>query len=120
MVCHNNLVYQELTQTSTFVDSNADNASFVVTRENNLFKIIEQITVYKGVGFAEISFAFQGNCSSVNFDWLQMPFEARGFPVQTDNSIGIVDNVLHEVNQASVPFRRAWQRCGHAAKLQLI
>jgi hypothetical protein len=92
-----------LTQTNTVVESNAENASFVVTRENNLFKIIEQITVYKGVGFAQISFVFQGNCSSVNFDWLQLPFEARGFPVQSDNSIGIVDNVLHEVNQLVFP-----------------
>ncbi len=91
------------TQTSTMVESNVNNASFIVTRENNLLKITEQITVYKGVGFAQISFAFQSNDSSVNFDWLQLPFQARGFPDQSGNSIGIIDNVLHEVNQIVFP-----------------
>ena len=90
-------------QTSTTVENNVDNASFVITRENPLLKITEQITIYKGISFAQVSFVFQSNGSSVNFDWLQLPFQARGFPVQSGNSIGIIDNVLHEVNQLVFP-----------------
>lgn len=89
----------DFTQTSTTVESNANNASFIVTRQNELLKITEEITVFKGVSYAQISFVFQSCSGGVDFDWLQLPFQARGFPVQSGNSIGIVDNVLHEVNQ---------------------
>jgi hypothetical protein len=93
----------EFTQTSTMVESNMDNASFIVTRENQLLKITEEITIYRGISFAQISFILQSNADSVNFDWLQLPFQARGFPVQSGNSIGIIDNLLHEVNQIVFP-----------------
>ncbi len=86
----------------TVVESNMDNASFIVTRENQLLKITEEITIYRGISFAQISFILQSN-ASVNFDWLQLPFQARGFPVQSGNSIGIIDNLLHEVNQIVFP-----------------
>ena len=39
----------DFTQTSTTVESNANNASFIVTRQNELLKITEEITVFKGV-----------------------------------------------------------------------
>ena len=91
------------TQTRTTVQTNADEASFIVTRENQLLTIIEEITIYKGVSFAQISFSLHSNSECVNFDWLQLPFQARGFPVQYGNSIGIIDNMLHEVNQIVFP-----------------
>ena len=48
-------------QTSTMVENDVNDASFVVTRENQLMKITEEITVYKGVNFAQITFVFQSN-----------------------------------------------------------
>ena len=93
----------QLSQTSTNVISNPDNASFVVTRDNPIFNITEEITIYKGISFAQVSFTVENNVSGVNFDWLQIPFQARGFPLQSENSIAIIDNELHEVNELVFP-----------------
>lgn len=90
------------TNSSTHVTTSADNSSFIITRENQLFSLTEEITIFKGTRFAEISFTLQ-NKASVNFDWLQLPFQARGFPIQYANSIGIVDETLHEINQIVFP-----------------
>ena len=91
-----------LATSSTHVTNNGDNASFIITRENHVFNLIEEITLFKGTRFAEISFTLQ-NKASVNFDWLQLPFQSRGFPVQYGNSIAIVDNTVHELTQIVFP-----------------
>ena len=96
----------EFTNTNTYVESNSDNASFIVTRENQLLNITEEITLFKGVSFAEISFILQNNTDSVNFDWLQLPFQSRGFPLQYNNSIAVIDNSLHELSQIVFPERK--------------
>ncbi len=51
----------------------------------------------------EVSLIMQGNSGAANFDWLQLPFQSRGFPVQYANSIAIVDNTLHVLNQIVFP-----------------
>ncbi len=84
------------------VNSGGDSTSFIISRESPLFRVTEVITIYKGVRFAEITFVFQ-NQNVVNFDWLRIPFQSRGFPVQYANSIGIVDNTMHMVNQIVFP-----------------
>ena len=92
----------EFTESNTHVIQNGNNASFVVTRENQLFKITEEITIFKGVRFAQISFILQ-NKALVNFDWLQLPFQSRGFPIRYTNNIAIVDGTLHELTQIVFP-----------------
>jgi hypothetical protein len=90
------------TESSTQVVNSGDSTSFIISRESQLFRVTEEITIFKGVRFAEITFVFQ-NQAAVNFDWLRIPFQARGFPIQYANSIGIVDNTLHLVNQIIFP-----------------
>ena len=65
--------------------------------------ITEEITIYKGVSFAKISFVLQNKTDYVNYDWLQLPFQSRGFPLQYANSIAIVDNTMHELSQIVFP-----------------
>ena len=91
------------TQTSTSIKNNKDNASFIITRHSQLFNITEEITIFKGESFAEVSLIMQGKSGAANFDWLQLPFQSRGFPVQYANSIAIVDNTLHVLNQIVFP-----------------
>jgi hypothetical protein len=91
------------TDSSTQVVNDGGNStSFIISRENQLFRVTEEITVFRGVRFAEITFVFQ-NQAAVNFDWLRIPFQSRGFPIQYANSVGIVDNTLHLVNQIVFP-----------------
>jgi hypothetical protein len=65
--------------------------------------ITEEITIFKGVSFAKISFVLQNETDYVNYDWLQLPFQSRGFPLQYANSIAIVDNIIHELSQVVLP-----------------
>jgi hypothetical protein len=90
------------TESNTHVIQNGSNASFIITREHQLFKITEEITIFKGVRFAQISFILQ-NKAFVNFDWLQLPFQARGFLVKYANTIALVDGTLHEITQIVFP-----------------
>jgi hypothetical protein len=97
------LYLTELSQTNTRVENNLDNASFIVTRENQLLKVTEEIIIFRGASFAEVSFTLQNKAGNVNFDWLQLPFKSRGFPLQCANSIAIIDNTVHEISQIVFP-----------------
>jgi hypothetical protein len=89
-------------QSKTQVTNNGTSASFIITRATSQFTLTETITIFQGVRFAEITFHFQ-NHAGANFDWLQIPFQARGFPIQYADSIGIVDNTMHQINQIVFP-----------------
>ena len=97
------LCLTEFSQTNTRVENNLDNASFIVTRENQLLKVTEEIIIFRGASFAEVSFTLQNKAGNVNFDWLQLPFKSRGFPLQHANSIAIIDNTVHEISQIIFP-----------------
>ncbi|MCL2358590.1 hypothetical protein [Candidatus Bathycorpusculum sp.] len=90
------------TDAQTRVLNRGDSTSFIISRENQIFRVTEEITVFRGMRFAEIVFVFESQ-ATVNFDWMRIPFQARGFPVQYANSIGIVDNTMHMVNQIVFP-----------------
>jgi len=90
------------TNTSTQVVNNGDLTSFIILKESEQFRVTEKITIFRGLRFAEISFVFESQ-TAVNFDWLRIPFQSRGIPLQYANSIGIVDNTMHMVNQIVFP-----------------
>ncbi|MDR0372247.1 MAG: hypothetical protein LBI79_01595 [Nitrososphaerota archaeon] len=108
LLCRDNNLPKEiklgaLTDSNTqVVNNNGDSTSFIVSRENQLFRVTEEITIFRGARFVEITFIFESQ-TPVNFDWLRIPFQSRGFPIQYANSIGIVDNTLHMVNQIVFP-----------------
>jgi hypothetical protein len=92
-------------QSDTQVANDGKSTSFIVTRWNSRLRITEEITILKGVRFAEVTFVFQ-NEGSANFDWLRIPFQSRGQLVQYANSIGLVDNTMHWINQIVLPQNR--------------
>ncbi len=94
----------ELNQTSTKIQSNQNQASFEISRENQIFRITEEITISRGVSFAQVSFILQNKTDNVNFDWLHLPFQSRGLAIQYDNSIGFADTMLHQMNQMIFPY----------------
>ncbi|MDR1993182.1 MAG: hypothetical protein LBQ98_06795 [Nitrososphaerota archaeon] len=89
------------TVTNTQVVNKGEATSFIISRENLNFKVQQEITIFRGVRFVEVAFVFESQ--TVNFDWLRIPFQARGFPIQYANSIAIVDNTLHMINQIVLP-----------------
>ena len=93
------LSLSEFNQTTICVNRNFDYASLIITRENQAIKIVEEITVFEGANFAKISFYIESKTSNTYFDWLQIPFQSRGFPIQHANSVAIVDITLQLLNQ---------------------
>jgi hypothetical protein len=95
----------EFTDSNTQVADDIDSASFIISRANNQYRVTEEITIYQGVRFAKVTFVFQ-NKGATNFDWVRIPFTARGELVQYANSIGIVDNAMRMINQIVFPENR--------------
>ena len=107
-----------ITKTTTSTRSCPDNASFIRRRDSQSFNITEEITVFKGISYAEVSFRLK-SVEGTNFDWLLLPFISKGFPVQYANSVAFVDN-NRQLNQIVFPEQYTWQRRYHARKLQCI
>jgi hypothetical protein len=90
------------TDSSTQVANDGNSTTFIISRENHNLRVTEEITIFRGIRFAQVTFVFQ-NEGSVQYDWLRIPFRARGELIQYANSIGIVDNSAHWVNQIVLP-----------------
>ncbi len=90
-----------ITKTTTSTKSCTDNASFIIRRDSQSFNITEEITVFKGISYAEVSFRLK-SVEGTNFDWLLLPFISKGFPVQYANSVAFVDNNC-QLNQIVFP-----------------
>lgn len=92
----------DFTSSNTQVLKDGNSTSFIITRENAQYRVIEEITLTAGTRFARITFSFQ-NFNDTSFDWIRIPFQSRGELVQYANSIGIMDNTLHIANQVVFP-----------------
>jgi hypothetical protein len=92
-----------LTDSKTSVISNENSASFLITRENEQVKLIEEVTIFRGANFAQVSFTAQRKTDSTVFDWLHVPFQSGEAVTQYSNTITIVDNTLHLMNQLVFP-----------------
>jgi hypothetical protein len=93
---------EEFTSSNTQVLQDGNSTSFIITRENAQYRIIEEITLTQGTRFARVTFSFQ-NFNATSFDWLRIPFQSRGELIQYANSIGVMDNTLHIANQMVFP-----------------
>jgi hypothetical protein len=93
---------EDFVDSNTQVANDGNSTSLIISRESSLFRITEEITVFKGVRFAEVTFVFQTG-GNINFDWIRIPFKSSGCPLQYGNSIGIVDSNMHMVNQIVLP-----------------
>jgi len=93
---------ESFSQSNTQVANDGDSTSFIISRWGSGLRVTEEITIFKGQRFAEVTFVFQ-NEGSFSFDWLQVPFQSRGKLVQYANSIGLVDNITHWINQIVLP-----------------
>jgi hypothetical protein len=93
------------TDSNTQVANDGNSTTFIISRDNHNLRVTEEITIFRGIRFAEVTFVFQ-NEGSINYDWVRIPFQARGELIQYGNSIGIVDNTAHWVNQIVLPMNQ--------------
>ncbi|HEX9863136.1 MAG TPA: 6-pyruvoyl-tetrahydropterin synthase-related protein [Candidatus Bathyarchaeia archaeon] len=98
--------YQSFSQipiVSTDVEGDSNSATFLATRENSLFTIIEETTLYRETRFAEVSITLQTKIQGSSFDWLHFYYQQRGPPIQYANSIAAVDTSMQVLSQIIFP-----------------
>jgi hypothetical protein len=98
--------YQNFSQipiVSTDVEDDSNSATFLANRENSLFTIIEETTLYRGTRFAEVSITLQTKIQGSSFDWLHFYYQQRGSPMQYANSIAVVDTSMQVLSQIIFP-----------------
>jgi hypothetical protein len=83
----------------TVFSNNSDRASFTVTRSDQVFDFVEEITVYKGIRFIQYSLKIQTKAENVGLSWLHLPFQSRGIQMQYANSIAWLDESIHGFSQ---------------------
>jgi hypothetical protein len=86
----------------TRVIDSANDSSFWISRDFGSLFVNEVITLYRGMRFARVDFTFI-NQGSVNFDWLHIPFQARGYLVRQENGAAIIDSTALSASQIVFP-----------------
>jgi hypothetical protein len=97
------LNFAEFPVTNAQIVNGSDQVTYRADRENQLFSYTEEITIYKGMRFAEVSITLQSKTQGINFEWLHFPFQSRGIPIQYANSIGMIDSNMQTLNQLIFP-----------------
>jgi hypothetical protein len=85
------------------VENDLNSASFLVSRENSLFILTEEITLHSGTRFAKVSITLQTDKKEVSFDWLHFYFQQRGSPIQYGDSIAAIDTNMQVLSQIVLP-----------------
>jgi hypothetical protein len=85
------------------VENHSDYASFIITRESQLFNCTFETTLYPGTRFAKVSITLQASTEGVSFDWLHLPFQQRGVPTQYANTIASIDKNAQAISQIILP-----------------
>ena len=88
---------------NTRVENGLNSASFLVNRENLLFNLTEEITLYRGTRFAKVLITLQTDNEGVSFDWLHFYFQQRGSPMQYVDSIAAIDSNMQVLSQIVLP-----------------
>jgi len=93
------LSLSDFNYSTTSVQTQPENASFIITRENDSFKLTEEITLFSGVRFAKVSMILESKIDGIVFDWLHFPFISKGVPVDYSDTVAIVDTSLQTICQ---------------------
>ena len=84
-------------------ESSRNNASayILVKKGNNFFNYTQCTTVYKGVGFANMSIVVESTFEDVYLDWVDFIIHIKGDPIMDvgDNTVGLFDDGVKAVGQ---------------------
>jgi len=71
----------------------SDYASIYVTRANKIFNFTEEVTMYQGVRFANVTYTIAATDSAVTFDSVRLLLHTKGIyvPGENDSSLAFID-----------------------------
>ena len=87
--------------TDQHMENNTNYASIFVTRTNQLFNFTEEVTVYQGIQFANVTYTISAMSSGVSFDSVRFLFHTKGFyvPGETNSSLAFIDTYQQVAGQ---------------------
>jgi hypothetical protein len=87
-----NFSLSELTIKDMYLEKTDNNASIIITRGNQFFNITQITTVYRGVGFANMSLTIESNIEELNIDWVRYILHTKyAQQFKEDNYYGFID-----------------------------
>jgi hypothetical protein len=82
-----------------YMQNDSNHASIFIIKGNQLFNFTEQITVYRGVRFVDVSVTLQSGVAGVSLDWLRFILHTKGISLQVENTTALVDNNMRVIGQ---------------------
>ncbi len=79
----------DLSVTDQHMENNSDYASIFVTRANSYFTFTEETTVYKGIGFANLTMSIASSSPDVTFVSLRFTLHTIGTEIQAENGTSL-------------------------------
>jgi hypothetical protein len=80
-------------------ESSTDYAYVLVKKGNDFFNYTQCTTVYKDVGFANMSIVVESSFEDVHLDWVDFTIHIKGEPIIGDNTVGLFDDGVKAVGQ---------------------
>jgi len=79
-------------------ENSTDQAYILVKKGNNFFNYTQCITVFKGVGFVNMSIVVESD-EDVYLDWIDFIIHIKGEPILGSNTVGLFDNGVKALGQ---------------------
>jgi hypothetical protein len=81
------------------VDATSEYASIFVDKENQLFNFTQEITVYKGARFVNMSITVESDVEGVSIDWVRLILHTKGVVVQNEKTVALIDENMKVLGQ---------------------
>jgi len=81
------------------VESDAEQAIILVNRGNSFFNYTQQTTVYRGVGFVNMSIAVESDVEGISVDWIRFIVNIKGEAIIRNNTVGLLDEGVKVLGQ---------------------
>jgi hypothetical protein len=80
-------------------ENTTDQAYILVKKGNNFFNYTQCTTVYRGVGFVNMSIVVESDVGNVYLDWVRFILHVKGEPILGDNTVGLFDEGVKALGQ---------------------
>ena len=81
------------------LEANSDYASIFVNKENELFNFTQEITVYRGVKFVNMSITVESDVEGVSINWVRLILHTKGTMIQRENTVALIDENMKVYGQ---------------------
>ena len=80
------------------IENDTEQATILITRGNSFFNYTQQITVYRGVRFVNMSITVESS-DDVSVDWIRFIVNIKGEVILRNNTVGLFDDGVKALGQ---------------------